>query len=244
MATFVWFLAMAVWQVELRDVAIGYRTVVAGHLSGRLGEGQLAGLIGVNGVGKSTLLRTISGLERPLGGEVLIGGQRVETYSRSELSRRLSVVLTGGVGVRGMTVAELVGLGRSPYTGFWGGLGSRDRSEVERALRLVGIEALGGRNVAALSDGERQKALIAKAIAQSTPIIVLDEPTAFLDYIAKRDVMRLLSNLAHNEGKTVLLSTHDLALAADFVDTAWQLTPDSGLLEMPPASVNDLLSES
>ena len=212
---------------ELQDLTIGYgsKTVAAG-IRATLQGGQLTCLLGPNGAGKSTLLRTLSAFQPPLGGRLLLredNGQAVEVQQcrAAELSRLLGIVLTDRVSIQGMSVRQLVGMGRTPYTGFWGGMKEDDECIVEEAIALCGIEALAHRPVTTLSDGERQKVMIAKALAQQTPVILLDEPTAFLDFPSKVDTMLLLVRLAHEEGKAILISTHDLDLALQTADRLW-----------------------
>ncbi len=209
-------------EIRLDDVAIGYgRHVVANGLKATLAGGSLVCLLGANGAGKSTLLRTIGGFQPALGGQVTVGGVPVGRMGAAQLSQSMSVVLTERIDVYGLTVRDLVGMGRAPYTGFWGTLQADDRRMVDLAMRQVGIGSLADRQVRSLSDGERQKAVIAKALAQHTPVILLDEPTAFLDFPSKVDTLRLLSRLAHDMQKAVLLSTHDVELALQLADGLW-----------------------
>jgi len=148
------------------------------------------------------------------------------TLTDKERSRLIGIVLTEKPDVQNMTIEELVGMGRSPYTGFWGTLDSDDEAIVSEAIRLVGVESLKGRMIHTLSDGERQKVMIAKALAQQTPIIYLDEPTAFLDFPSKVEMMQLLRRLAVEEQKTVFLSTHDVELSLQLADCIWLMEPD------------------
>ena len=217
--------------VTLQDLGIGYLSKddtkwVAQHLNGVIHGGELTCLLGRNGIGKSTLLRTLSAFQPALEGEVLMGGTPLTTCSDKELSQRIGVVLTEKPDVRNMTVAEMVGMGRSPYTGFWGTLSENDRQIVDDALLLVGIGELRGRMIHTLSDGERQKVMIAKALAQQTSVIYLDEPTAFLDFPSKVEMLQLLRNLAHEEQKTIFLSTHDVELSLQLADTIWLMEPN------------------
>jgi iron complex transport system ATP-binding protein len=212
--------------VELNDLSIGYRSkqgvrVVAEGLTAQLQRGQLTCLLGENGIGKSTLLRTLAAFQPKLSGSIMIGGRELESYSERELARTIGIVLTEKPDVQQMTVMELVEMGRAPYTGFWGRLNEADRKACHEAIALIGIEPLKDRMVQTLSDGERQKVMIAKALAQGTPIILLDEPTAFLDFPSKVEIMLLLSRLAHEMGKTIFLSTHDLDLALQTSDCLW-----------------------
>lgn len=217
--------------LELRDLYIGYaedadRHIVAEALSASLPKGTLACLVGANGVGKSTLMRTLSGFQPALRGEVRIDGRAIEAYTSRELSERVGVVLTERENAPDLTVEEVVAIGRMPYTNFWGSLSKADRHVVDEAIALVGIEHLRHKKIGRVSDGERQKTMIAKALAQQTDIIFLDEPTAFLDYGSKVSVMRLLRQLAREQGKAILLSTHDLEIAFQTADELWILQHD------------------
>ncbi len=222
-------------RVELKNLGIGYLTkgnqkVVATGLNAAIKSGELTCLLGRNGIGKSTLLRTLSAFQPKLEGDVLINGNAIESYTDKQLSHLIGIVLTEKPDVQNMTAEELVGMGRSPYTGFWGTLNDEDHQIVSEAIRLVGIEALQGRMVHTLSDGERQKVMIAKALAQQTPIIYLDEPTAFLDFPSKVEMMQLLRRLAVEEQKTIFLSTHDVELSLQLADCIWLMEP--GLLSV------------
>ena len=164
-----------------------------------------------------------------MGGSIWLQGKEIGSYTDKQLSRVLSVVLTEKCDVRNMSVFELVSLGRSPYTGFWGTLSKADKEVVERSIDLVGIASLHDRMVDTLSDGERQKVMIAKALAQETPVIYLDEPTAFLDFPSKVEMMQLLHQLSRRTGKTIFLSTHDLELALQIADRIWLMDKTNGV---------------
>lgn len=205
--------------IQLYNLSIGYgKHTVVSDINATLNSGRLTCLLGRNGVGKSTLLRTLAGFIPPIAGEIYIQGTPLERLSHQELAEKISVVLTERMNIRNLTTTELVGLGRTPYTGFWGVLSDEDRKIISNAMQLVGIEQLAERNISSLSDGERQKVMIAKALAQQTPIIILDEPTAFLDFQSKVDTLRLLAQLAHELDKTVFLSIHDIELALQIID--------------------------
>lgn len=209
-------------EIRLHDVTTGYgHHAVARGLNASLCQGGMVCLLGANGAGKSTLLRTIGGFQPALQGEVTVDGEPVARLGAARMTRLMSVVLTERIDVQGLSVRDLVGMGRTPYTGFWGILRPADRSIVEDSMRQVGILGLADRQVTSLSDGERQKAVIAKALAQQTPAILLDEPTAFLDFPSKVDTLRLLSRLAHDMQKVILLSTHDVELALQLGDSLW-----------------------
>ena len=220
--------------IRLRDLSIGYPDKhntkrVAEHLNASIHSGELTCLLGTNGVGKSTLLRTLSAFQPPLGGTIDLLDRPLSTYDDRQLATVIGVVLTEKSDIRNMTVEELVGLGRSPYTGFWGTLKEGDRKIVHEAIARVRIEPLTQRMVHTLSDGERQKVMIAKALAQETPIIFLDEPTAFLDFPSKVEVMQLLHNLTHTRQKTGFMSTHDLELALQIADKIWLMDRTNGI---------------
>ncbi len=218
--------------ITLNKLSIGYRSkhqlrTVAYAVDATLMGNRLTCLIGPNGVGKSTLLRTLAGFQPALGGEILLQGKPLSDYSAHELAKEVSVVLTSKLDVTQLTVSEVVGIGRSPYTRFWGTLSAEDHAIVSEALQKVGIQQLAPRHIQELSDGERQKVMIAKALAQQTSIIILDEPTAFLDFPSKVDTLQMLRRLAHEEHKTILLSTHDVELSLQLSDSLWLMEPQS-----------------
>lgn len=220
--------------LELHNLTTGYRIrseykTVGKDLTASLLAGELTCLLGANGSGKSTLLRTLSAFLPPVSGKILLDGNSLLNYNERELARKLGVVLTERCNVRHMTVKELVGLGRSPYTGFWGTLDRNDHIIVDKAIDMVGIADLSNRMIHTLSDGERQKVMIAKVLAQETPIVFLDEPTAFLDFPSKVEMMQLLHRLAHEMQMTIFLSTHDLELALQLADKIWLLDKNKGL---------------
>lgn len=210
--------------ITTNRLTVGYRGHrVVEDISLSLPCGRLVCLLGPNGAGKSTLLRTLCGFQPPIAGTVTISGSDITTMSAAEVARLVSVVLTDRPPTPSLTAAEMVGMGRATYTGFWGRLGDDDRRLVSEAMQTVGIDSLATRRMGRLSDGERQKVMIAKALAQHTPVIVLDEPTAFLDYPSKVAVMKTLARLAHDEGKTILMSTHDLELATQLGDELMEI---------------------
>ena len=183
-----------------------------------LNAGELTALIGVNGIGKSTLLRTLAGLMEPVSGLVEVNGHDMRDLTSAERARQVSIVLTGRPPAGMLDVETLVSLGRQPWTGRWGGLSAKDHEQVALALRRTGAEHLRGKSLATCSDGECQKILIARALAQATPILLLDEPTAFLDLPNRANIVRTLRAIAHEEQKALLFSTHDLQLALDLCD--------------------------
>lgn len=215
---------------KLKDLTIGYgEKTVAGPICADLHEGELCCLLGPNGAGKSTLLRTLAAFQPALSGKMLLNDKDITGISAKELSTMIGVVLTDKLHIQGLSVTELVGMGRSPYTNFWGRNTQEDEQIITESLETVGITALAKRQVSTLSDGERQKVMIAKALAQGTPIILLDEPTAFLDFPSKVETMLLLRRLCREMNKSIFLSTHDLDLALQTADRLWLLSPTEGL---------------
>lgn len=204
------------------NLAIGYagksNAAVAQGISIDLKEGTLTALIGANGIGKSTLLRTLTGIQPPLSGSVLLNGKSLSSYPAKELAQHLSIVLTESLPPSNLTVFELVALGRQPYTNWLGSLSDEDLAQVKKALQLTQIENLSDKKHHEISDGQLQKALIARALAQDTPLIILDEPTTHLDLLHKVNLLRLLKKLASEAGKCILYSTHDLDLALQMSD--------------------------
>ena len=222
--------------INLSQLSVGYSLShpVISDINLELRSGQLACLIGENGIGKSTLLKTLTGFLPKLKGSLLLGNRDIESFSQRELARQVSIVLTQKPDVQNLTIEEIIGLGRSPYTGFFGRLRTEDRKVVDDAIATMGIEKLRGRMIQTLSDGERQKVMIAKALAQETPIILLDEPTAFLDFPSKAETFQSLQRMAHERDKLILLSTHDLELAVRFADSLLEVK--NGTLQAVSAS--------
>lgn len=218
--------------IETIDLRIGYHLKggktkqIHDKLSLSLYPGAVTCLLGLNGAGKSTLLRTLCGFQPTLGGEIYLLGESLSRYSQSRFSLTVGVVLTDKTNAGGITVYELVSLGRHPYTGFFGQLKKQDHAIIRESLSAVGIEHKAENYVSELSDGERQKAMIAKALAQQCPLIILDEPTAFLDITSRIETMILLRKLAREQQKTILLSTHDLEQAIQLGDCLWLLAKD------------------
>lgn len=222
--------------ISLSQLSVGYSLShpVISDINLELRSGQLACLIGENGIGKSTLLKTLTGFLPKLKGSLLLGNRDIDSFSQRELARQVSIVLTQKPDVQNLTIEEIIGLGRSPYTGFFGRLRAEDRKVVDDAIATMGIEKLRGRMIQTLSDGERQKVMIAKALAQETSIILLDEPTAFLDFPSKAETFQSLQRMAHERDKLILLSTHDLELAVRFADSLLEVK--KGTLQAVSAS--------
>ncbi len=213
------------------SLTIGYQTPLASGLNLQLRPAELACLIGPNGVGKSTLLRTLTGMEKPLAGTVWLDNENLHALPPLELAKRLAIVLTGRVESSLLTARELVSLGRHPYTDWLGRLTPRDEQAIQRAMQITDTLRFYNRPLAQLSDGERQKVMIARALAQEPKVLLLDEPTAFLDLPRRVELLQLLRRLARETGAAILLSTHDLDLALRLADRLWLLS-SAGSMEV------------
>jgi iron complex transport system ATP-binding protein len=228
--------------LQTRDLAVGYRTrqhrrAVLERVSVSVGRGELVCLLGPNGIGKSTLMRTLARMQPALWGSVDLGGAALESLSGSELARHLGVVLTDRVGVESLRVREVVELGRYPYSGWLGGLDAHDRDVVAWALEAVGASQLTERDFARISDGERQRVMVARALAQEPCLLMLDEPTAFLDVPSRVEMLGLLRRLTRDASLAVVLSTHDLELALRTADVIWLLMPGGEVMTGAPEDV-------
>ncbi len=206
-----------------QNLSIGYKAkgqllVIAENITIELKTGKLTALIGANGIGKSTLLRTLTGIQPPLSGTVHLNGKDVTAYTPLQLAQQLALVLTEALPPGNLTVYDLTALGRQPYTNWLGSLSVDDKAIVDRAIHDTGIRDFAHKKLYELSDGQLQKALIARALAQDTPVIVLDEPTTHLDLPNKAALLQLLKKLAHEQDKCILYSTHDLDMALQLSD--------------------------
>jgi iron complex transport system ATP-binding protein len=225
--------------IACKGVSIGYQErasatiVVKNDISVHAMGGEMVALIGGNGIGKSTLLKTIAGFQSTLAGELLVCGRPVSEYSAAELALEMSFVSTEIVRVANLTVRDMVGLGRFPYTNWFGQLNDNDQSIIEKAIHLVGLSGYEDRLINRISDGERQRAMIARALAQDTKIMVLDEPTAYLDISNKYEIVRILHRLANEEGKCIIFSTHDLNTALTMADRIWLMLEDKVVQGIP-----------
>lgn len=208
--------------IELRDLNIGYRTkgktvTVYRNLNALFSEGDLVGLIGDNGIGKSTLLKTITGNLKPLSGAVCIKSISIGDYNMQALSHLISIVVTDKIGGFNLTVWDVVASGRTPYMNAFGNMSIKDEQIVNESLNLLNLSSLKHKLIDELSDGQRQKVIIAKSLAQQTPIIILDEPTAFLDYNSKHHLFATLKLLAAEQQKLIIVSSHDLDIMKQYV---------------------------
>lgn len=217
-----------------QNLSIGYSkngetNVVQSGLNLQLRAGELVCLIGPNGTGKSTLLRTLSGLQKSLTGKTMIDGKEIFRLKQREKALLISLVLTERVDIENATVYDLVSLGRYPHSNWWGKINDDEDMIIRGAIEMVHLDQKMHQNINELSDGERQRAMIAKALAQDTPIIMLDEPTAHLDLPNRVEIMLLLHKLAHQTDKAILLSTHELDIALQAADRIWLISSDRGV---------------
>jgi iron complex transport system ATP-binding protein len=228
--------------LRAQDLAIGYRRgrsrrVVLEAVNVTTDPGQLICLVGANGSGKSTLLRTLAGMHPPLRGCLTLGGDDLFSIDLREIARRMAVVLTDRIAIDAMPARRIVALGRYPHSGWLGTLDRHDHAAVDAAIHAVDAEDLADRDFALLSDGERQRVMIARALAQEPAVLLLDEPTAFLDAAARADLMRLLWRLTRDGSLTVVASTHDLDLAQRVADAIWLIASDRRLIAGCPGDI-------
>ena len=208
--------------LKTSSLSIGYdKKTVVSDINVTLNEGDIIALVGPNGAGKSTLFKTFSTHIKPVGGKIELFGKDLMSYTPKERAKMLGIVLTERPDDMFLKVSDVVAAGRYPYTGMFGKLNENDEKEIKVSLELVGVNNLTDRVFNTLSDGEKQKVMIAKAIAQNTPVIMLDEPTAFLDYPSKIELFSLLKKLAKEQKKAILFSSHDLELLLRYTDNLW-----------------------
>ncbi len=226
--------------LKTKNLTIGYSHKKLANISDdiniNLKNGQLIALVGENGIGKSTLLRTISGLQKPISGNISIEGKNLSEYKSADLAKKLSLVLTEKLPPGNLTVWELIATGRQPYTNWIGKLSSVDRNIILNAMDMTQTTSFAEKRHFEISDGQMQKVMIARALAQDTPLIILDEPTTHLDIVHKISLLHLLKKLAHESGKCILYSTHDIELALDVSDEMI-LMLDSGIVQKTPAAI-------
>lgn len=220
------------------NLTIGYtkakqKTVVQDNISIALQSGKLIALIGKNGIGKSTFLKTITGIIPPLAGEVQLNNRNINSYQPNDLAQELSLVLTEALPPSNLTIYEIVALGRQPYTNWLGTLTEEDKSKIDEAISLTGISSFIHKKHYEVSDGQLQKVMIARALAQDTSLIILDEPTTHLDLVHKVTLLKLLQKLAHETDKTILYSTHDLDLAIQLADDMIVFTEEAIFKDQP-----------
>ncbi|MAO09289.1 MAG: ABC transporter ATP-binding protein [Alteromonas sp.] len=217
--------------LEATNLSVGYFSkkqplVVAENISFQFEAGKLIGLVGANGIGKSTLLRTLSGMQKPLNGTVFLNEKPLKSYHALELATQLSVVLTEAPSSKNLSVYEFISLGRQPYTNWLGKLTLKDIEKIKWAMAITDTQKLAARKCFELSDGQLQRVAIARALAQDTPLILLDEPTTHLDLYHRAYVLKLLKKLTRETQKTILFSTHEIDLAIQLSDEMMVLSPE------------------
>ena len=220
------------------NLSIGYnskkaRIVVATNIELELKKGELIGLVGANGIGKSTLLRSLTNVQQPLGGDILINNKNIKEFNLNELARAMSLVLTEPLASKNLSVFEVVALGRQPYTNWVGNLTDQDLTIINQALDQTAVENLKHKKCYELSDGQLQKVMIARALTQDTNLIILDEPTTHLDMYHKAYILKLLQKLAKDTSKTILFSSHEIDLAIQLCDKLIVMTDNAVLIDTP-----------
>lgn len=225
-------------RLDINNFTVGYGShVVQSGINASLSSGQMACLLGANGCGKSTLLRSLAAMQKPLSGSVTIDGTPLTNLTDQQRATTFSLVLTERILMERTTVRQLVALGRTPYMSWNGAMSADDWNAVDQAINLVGIEHLAQKQVNAISDGERQRVMIARAFAQDTPVMLLDEPTTYLDLPNRIEIMRLLQQLAHRQNKIVLVSTHEIDIALHVADVVWIMDKQSPMICDTPDNI-------
>lgn len=229
--------------LNTNNLSVGYTSKKETHevfknINVELKKGQLVGLVGRNGIGKSTLLRTLSKMQARLKGDILLENQNIDTFSRNDLAKIISLVLTERIPASNLTVYELIALGRQPYTNWIGKLLKEDLEHIKEALSQSHLTELAQQRCDKLSDGQLQRAMICRALAQNTDVIILDEPTAHLDVQHKIETFRLLKKIAHTLNKAILISTHEIQLATQMADELWLMT-DKEIISGNPSELID-----
>lgn len=221
--------------MEFKNLKVGFGGCqILSELNGFINQGELIALMGINGVGKSCLLKTLSGLHPLMSGEIFFQDKKLSSIEPSERSLSLAVVLTEKPAVDYLRVFELIALGRSPHTNFWGELNKHDEEVILKVLELLGIVELKNRFFDGLSDGQKQKVLLARALAQEPNLLILDEPTTYLDIPSKVELMNLLLKISREKNMAVIFSTHDLNLIENIVDRVWLIEKEGNLIQKSP----------
>ncbi len=219
-------------KAEKLNIGYGNDKIIFPNISFAADKGEMIALLGVNGIGKSTLLRTISGLQESVSGTISVGRKQLESLTVQERAKLISIVLTEKIFVDNISVREFVALGRMPYTSWLGNLSEEDAKQVEKVIAVMRMEKLQDKLFNQISDGEKQKVLIARALCQQTPVIILDEPTAFLDFRNKKEILELLSSVSKSMKKIVILSTHDIEASLEYCSKCWVMTEEKKFMEV------------
>lgn len=228
--------------LEIQNLTLGYgKNILLRNISAQASPGELIVIAGRNGSGKSTLIRAMTGLQKPLAGRILTDGLDIGSLPRETAARKVSIVNTDRVRIPWLKCRDLVALGRAPWTGWTGRLSDRDEEAVNKALELAGMTDFAMRSMDSMSDGECQRIMIARALAQDTPLLILDEPTAFLDLPGRHQITDLLARLAAEKGKTVIFSTHDIGIALQRADRFWILDRDGLIVRNAAEAAADIM---
>lgn len=219
-------------QAQKLNIGYGANAIIFPEISFSVREGEIVALLGVNGIGKSTLLRTLSGLQKSVRGNILVGEKQIAKITVQERARLISIVLTERIFIDNISVKEFITLGRMPYTGWLGKLNEADIHEVENVISVMKLQKLQHKLFNQMSDGEKQKVLIARALCQQTPVIILDEPTAFLDFRNKKEILQLLASISKELSKIVILSTHDIEASLQYCSKCWIMTESKTFVEI------------
>jgi iron complex transport system ATP-binding protein len=230
--------------LEAKELTVGYfnkkkSSVISANINFAIAEGELVALVGANGIGKSTLLRTLAGMQPELEGAIVLKGKKLKKYTMLQLANQLSIVLTEAPTSKNLSVLELISLGRQPYTNWMGKLSEVDKKAIQFALEATNTESLAQSKCYELSDGQLQRVYIARALAQDTPLIILDEPTTHLDLYHRAYVLKLLKELARETNKTILFSTHEIDLAIQLSDKMLVMAPETTYFEDPCKLIED-----
>jgi iron complex transport system ATP-binding protein len=220
--------------LDLVNLEVGFHSSLIKNINASIKEGELIALMGINGVGKSCFLKTLAGLHRPISGQIKIHAKDYNQFSELELAKHVAVVLTDRFNSDFLRVDELIALGRSPYTNWQGSLDVRDEKIIYDVMEIIGIQSLSSRLFSELSDGQKQKVLIARGVVQEPNLLILDEPTTFLDIPSKIELMKLLKAICECKRTGILFSTHDLELALKFVDKIWLVKNSGEIISKSP----------
>lgn len=228
--------------LEIQNLTLGYgKNILLRNISAQASPGELIVIAGRNGSGKSTLIRAMTGLQKPLAGRILTDGLDIGSLPRETAARKVSIVNTDRVRIPWLKCRDLVALGRAPWTGWTGRLSDRDEEAVSEALESTGMTDFAMRSMDSMSDGECQRIMIARALAQDTPLMILDEPAAFLDLPGRHQITDLLARLAAEKGKTVIFSTHDIGIALQRADRFWILDRDGLIVRNAAEAAPDIM---
>ena len=228
--------------IQIENITLGYgKKVLMRGISASASTGGLTMIAGRNGSGKSTLIRALTGLSRPLSGRILADGENIAVMPREKAAQKVSFVGTERIRIPGLKCRDVVSMGRAPWTRWTGAMSSEDEEAVSKAFDITGMLAFADKTMDKMSDGECQKIMIARALAQDTPVMVLDEPTAFLDVPGRHQIIEILRELASAEGKTVIFSTHDIGIGLKKADTVWLLDGHGLIVREAEEAAPDIL---